>query len=79
MEDPVYDRLSHTAEGNRLQLAIPNLEIRSIFTGQILEMFQDEAAKDGVLLKKFSDALENGERNFMNGRRNRFSAAGERK
>lgn len=51
-------------EGNRLQLAIPNLEIRSIFTGQILEMFQDEAAKDGVLLKKFCDALENGERKF---------------
>ena len=49
-------------EGNRLQLAIPNLEIRSIFTGQILEMFQDEAAKDGVLLKKFCDALENGEK-----------------
>ena len=48
-------------EGNRLQLAIPNLEIRSIFTGQILEMFQDEAAKDGVLLKKFCDALENGD------------------
>ena len=42
-----------SAEGNRLQLAIPNLEIRSIFTDQIMEMFQDEAAKDGVLLRKF--------------------------
>lgn len=47
-------------EKNRLQLAIPNLEIRSIFTGQILELFQNTAAKDGVQLKKFCDALENG-------------------
>ena len=59
-----YLTLRGAGEGNRLQLAIPNLEIRSIFTGQILEMFQDEAAKDGVLLKKFCDALENGERKF---------------
>lgn len=51
-----------SAEGNRLQLAIPNLEIRSIFTDQIMEMFQDEAAKDGVLLRKFCDALESGDR-----------------
>ena len=57
-----YLTLRGAGEGNRRQLAIPNLEIRSIFTGQILEMFQDEAAKDGVLLKKFCDVLENGEK-----------------
>lgn len=48
-------------EGNRMKLVIPNLEIRSIFTGKILDMFRGEAEKDGVLLKKFCDALENGD------------------
>lgn len=47
--------------GNRLRLAIPNLEIRSIFTSQILEMFQKEVVEDGALLKAFCDALEEGE------------------
>ena len=46
--------------GNRLRLAIPNLEIRSIFTSQILEMFQKEVVEDGALLKAFCDALEAG-------------------
>ena len=49
-----------SGEGKRRQLAIPNLEIRSIFTDQILELFQDTAARDGELLKEFCDALENG-------------------
>ena len=50
-----------TGMGNRLRLAIPNLEIRSIFTSQILEMFQKEVVEDGALLKAFCDALEEGE------------------
>lgn len=50
-----------TGERNRLELAIPNLEIRSIFTEQIMEMFRSEAEKDGTLLERFCDALENGE------------------
>ena len=50
-----------TGMGNRLRLAIPNLEIRSIFTSQILEMFQKEVIEDGALLKAFCDALEEGE------------------
>lgn len=47
---------------NRRKLAIPNLEIRSIFTSQVLGMFREEAARDGVLLEKFCSALANGDR-----------------
>lgn len=47
--------------GNRLNLAIPNLEIRNIFTDQILAMFTDDVARDGDLLRSFCAALENGE------------------
>ena len=47
---------------NRRKLAIPNLEIRSIFTSQVLGMFREEAARDGALLEKFCSFLENGDR-----------------
>ena len=50
-----------TRESSRIKLAIPNLEIRSIFTAQILALFQNEAAKDGELLKAFCNALEDGD------------------
>ena len=49
-----------SGDGNRRKLVIPNLEIRSIFTSQILAMFRDEAARDGRLLEEFCSALENG-------------------
>ncbi len=65
MEDPVYDRLSHTAGSRRGESAAAGHSESGDpkhFYRQILEMFQDEAAKDGVLLKKFCDALENGEK-----------------
>ncbi len=47
-------------EGNRYKLAIPNLEIRSIYTTQIMTLFQENVKKDGQLLAKFCDALEQG-------------------
>ena len=31
--------------GNRYKLAVPNMEIRSIFTRQILSMFKADVAK----------------------------------
>ena len=37
-------------EGNRYKLAIPNLEIRSIYTSQIMTLFQENVKKDGQLL-----------------------------
>ncbi len=47
------------ADGNRFSLAIPNLEIRNIFTTQIMELFKENVSKDGKLLKDFCEALKN--------------------
>lgn len=47
--------------GSRLRLCIPNMEIRSIFTSQILSMFKETAAADGELLGEFCSALETGD------------------
>ena len=41
-------------------LAIPNMEIRNIFTTQIMEYFREKVSKDGTLLNEFCDALKNG-------------------
>lgn len=46
--------------GNRYLLTIPNMEIRSIFTEQIMDMFQETVAKDGALLENFCDAIRQG-------------------
>ena len=48
------------ATGKNYQLAIPNMEIRNIFTEQIMAMFQEDAAKDGETLQAFCDALQTG-------------------
>lgn len=47
-------------DGDRYKLAVPNMEIRSIFTRQILSMFKADVTKDGALLKAFCDALQEG-------------------
>ena len=47
-------------DGNRMQLTIPNMEIRNIFTSQIMNMFRKEAGRDGELLSAFCDALQTG-------------------
>lgn len=44
-------------DGRFFQLAIPNLEIREIFTEQILEWFQEEARKDTPKLDAFCGAF----------------------
>ena len=46
---------------NQYKLAIPNLEIRDIFTKQIMEYFKERFGKDGNTLRKFCDALKSGE------------------
>lgn len=48
-------------ENNRFCLAIPNLEIRNIFTTQIMEYFRKNVQADGKTLKSFCDALEQGD------------------
>ncbi len=49
------------AEGRRMKLAIPNLEIRDIFVTQIMEFFKENVRKDADTLNRFCDALRNGD------------------
>lgn len=48
-------------DGNRFHLAIPNMEIRTIFTAQIMELFKETVQKDGETLNRFCEALQNGD------------------
>lgn len=48
-------------EGHGFRLAIPNLEVREIFTTQIMELFKENVKKDGELLKEFCQALRDGD------------------
>lgn len=40
-------------EGRSLRLAIPNLEVREIFTTQVMELFKEDAKQDGEALDGF--------------------------
>ncbi len=48
-------------EGDSFRLAIPNVEIRKIFTTQIMELFREDVPKNGEALRNFCEALKNGE------------------
>lgn len=48
------------ADGNVFRLVIPNMEIRDIFTTQIMEYFRENIKEDGETLRLFCDALEAG-------------------
>ncbi len=48
-------------DGNLYRLAIPNMEIRNIFTTQIMEYFKECIKKDGETLNRLCTALENGD------------------
>lgn len=73
--DHIYDSIDNiwsvlfttgylTQRGNldrkRYQLAIPNMEIRNIFTEQIMAMFKENTKRDGEKLQEFCGALEAG-------------------
>lgn len=45
---------------NCFQLTIPNMEIRNIFTTQIMDFFKENVSKNGDALRKFCEALKNG-------------------
>lgn len=47
--------------GDIFQLAIPNMEIRKIFTGQIMKLFQENVQRDGETINAFCEALHNGD------------------
>ena len=48
-------------EGNHFQLAIPNMEIRNIFTTQIMDFFKENVPKNRAALNEFCKALKNGD------------------
>lgn len=57
-------------ERKQFHLAIPNMEIREIFTEQIMELFKENVRKNGEAVNAFCDALKNGkaegvEKGFM--------------
>ena len=47
--------------GNRFRLVLPNREIRSIYTEQIMEWFRDSVESDGESLRRICDALCRGD------------------
>lgn len=48
-------------EGKRYRLTIPNMEIRNIFTEQVMAMFRKKVQEDTKSLDKFCDFLKNGD------------------
>ena len=48
-------------ERKQFYLAIPNMEIREIFTEQIMELFKENISKNGEKVNAFCDALKNGD------------------
>lgn len=48
-------------ERKRFSLAIPNMEIREIFTDQIMEFFKEDIRKNGEAVNAFCNALKNGD------------------
>ena len=50
-----------TLDGRSYYLAIPNMEIRSLFKDQILSLFKENVQKDGKRLAAFCEALKTGD------------------
>ena len=48
-------------QGDVFRLVIPNLEIRNIFTRQIMEFFKETVRRDGESVNFFCEALKNGD------------------
>ena len=56
-----YLTLREEAEGDILPLGIPNLEIRKLFTDQVMEWFREESGKDAPALEGLCRALLSGD------------------
>ncbi len=52
----------------RFPLAIPNMEIREIFTDQIMEFFKEDLRKNGEAVNAFCHALKNGDASLAEAR-----------
>lgn len=57
---------------DRFRLAIPNMEIRKIFTTQIMEFFKENVPKNGEALKEFCEALKRGNAESVEKRLNEY-------
>ncbi len=55
-----YLTQSETPSGNLVRLAIPNMEVRTIFRDFVLKLFEKKIAEDGVTVAAFCEALKNG-------------------
>ena len=49
------------ADGNTVNLVIPNREIRNVYTEQIMKLFKEQVSRDGETLDAFCEALLAGE------------------
>lgn len=56
-----YLTQSETPVGDVVQLTIPNEEVRGIFTGFILDLFEEDVAGDGAAVTEFCGALKAGD------------------
>lgn len=56
-----YLTIQGKPDGNMFQLVIPNMEIRSLFTGQIMKLFRENTRKDGDAVNRFCEALKSGD------------------
>lgn len=54
-----YLTLQGRPDGDWCRLVIPNMEIRKVFTEQLMEYFCETVRKDGAALERFCDALKN--------------------
>ena len=59
-------------DGNCFRLVIPNMEIRKIFTTQIMEYFKENVPKNGEALKEFCEALKSGNAEGVEKRLNEY-------
>lgn len=55
-----YLTMREKPEGDTFRLAIPNREIRKIFTEQVMCLFKENTKKDGDALNSFCEALKKG-------------------
>ena len=56
-----YLTLRGKPDGDLYSLVIPNMEIRKIFTEQIMEYFNETVKQDGTAVEQFCQALQNGD------------------
>ena len=49
------------SRGNRMRLVIPNMEVRTIFADQILGLFEENVRSDGESMRRFWEAMKEGD------------------